>query len=349
MSERGRQIMPVFRVLHLIDEQGTGDAAIMACAAVVRALPHVRHGVCLIGSSEFERRAASLGLATTDRIVPPLGRTPLAWRGLRRFLRDRGRPDLVHAWSDDGRRLARLAGGGALPCVTVPAPACARPRQPDPATRAALRTAMGVGPTDPVLLLAGEGPDLDAMRFIFLLGLLAQADVRAIGLVPRGAARLARALRFHRRLGRGEPLLIASRPAADLADVADVAVWTGPALAPTNAAVSVPSAAHVACLQAAGVPVVAPYGAMGAAAGLLAPSCAASNATPPELARLLTPLLRDEPSRSEAGRTARDWVERHRPADAFVEAVEEAYRRFGGRAGRNPVGPAAPALERVLG
>lgn len=341
--------MPTLRVLHLIDGRGTGDAALMACAQVTHGVTDAEHRLCLLGPGELEDRAARLGLPTTDRIAPPLGRPLLAWRGLRRLVRDRGRPDLVHAWSPDAHRLARRALGGSVPCVTVPAPAIAAPRDVDPARRRILREAMGAGPGEPVLLLAGEGEETDAQRFVFLLGLLAQADVRTIGLIPRASARLSRALRFHRRLGRPTPVFIGNMPAACLADLSDVAVWVGPALSQPGAAMSGASAAQLACLQAAGVAVVAPREAMGGAAASLTAACAAHNATPPELSRILIPLLKQESLRLDAGRCGRAWIERARPAAAFVAAVEEAYRRVSGGGGVSPIGSASPALEGVPG
>jgi hypothetical protein len=103
---------PVGRVLHLIDATA-GQAALMACRATVdlqgSAAGAWDQTVCLVGGSELERLTGHYGLDGRDRVSPPLGSAPLAWRGVRAFVRARGPFDVVQTWSVESLVLSLLA------------------------------------------------------------------------------------------------------------------------------------------------------------------------------------------------------------------------------------------------
>lgn len=116
------------RLLHLIDpplpDSGltprprirrasrAGDTAAIVCKAITENLPDCRHTVCIIGSTDDERRLSELGLDSTDRISPPTRVTLHAGRGLRALSRDRfgpGGPDAVLSYSVASLGLASLS------------------------------------------------------------------------------------------------------------------------------------------------------------------------------------------------------------------------------------------------
>ncbi len=293
------------RILHLIDQPAAArgaerptdpDAALLLCRTVVQRLPEFEHSVCLIGGSALEERAAGVGLPATDRVAPPLGLTVKAKRGLAAYLRDRGEPDVVHCWSGTTVPLAAAATRAPL-CMTPRGAWAGVDLRVSPAVRAASRAALGVEDERPVVLLIGGEPgEADALRLVFLLGLLCVADYEGVWLMPASSARIARALRFHYGSGWRSRLVVTGRSFAEQVAGADVGVWLGAAWADSvGLGPSDESAVLIGAAMGAGVPVVAPRSP--AIAGLYseaaAGECAAFNATVAEVARKLGPLVGD--------------------------------------------------------
>jgi len=93
--------------LHLIDPVGAGPAALRALRMLLEDPdPPFDDSVLILGGSRAERLSASMGVRTTDRIVAPARGAKRALRPLRRYIADRGRPDVAHAWSVETARLA---------------------------------------------------------------------------------------------------------------------------------------------------------------------------------------------------------------------------------------------------
>jgi hypothetical protein len=93
--------------LHLIHPADAGPVALRALRILLADPdPPFSDAVLLLAGSADERRAARLGVHTTDRIIPPAGAISRCAPPLRRYLRERGRPDVIHAWSPDAARLA---------------------------------------------------------------------------------------------------------------------------------------------------------------------------------------------------------------------------------------------------
>jgi hypothetical protein len=108
------------RILHVV-EPGAGDEGVLACRAAL-SIPGVEHLVWVIGSDAQAARAAELGVASSSRIVPPLGVPELAARRYSNLVWDRfwrpGRgspgdrtPDIQMCWSIHAAGLTRAAMG----------------------------------------------------------------------------------------------------------------------------------------------------------------------------------------------------------------------------------------------
>lgn len=148
------------------------------------------------------------------------------------------------------------------------------------------------------IVLAGRAPHADALRFVFLLGLLQEAGLRPRGVVRDSAASLARARRFGLSARvRGESITLSTRPRRELLRECDLAVWVGAGTGPTRVDRAACGLAATDLLEAMslGVPVVAPRDAV--PEGMLSPELAelsiAESPSLPELARVLVPLARD--------------------------------------------------------
>jgi glycosyltransferase involved in cell wall biosynthesis len=105
------------RILHLIDPASpSGGPGTMRLAA--EALPRIAqadHDVLIIGNRRHLELARRCGLDPRGRLGAPLNRARMAQGPLRSFLRawerDRGRYDLVHAWTLPSAGLARRTAG----------------------------------------------------------------------------------------------------------------------------------------------------------------------------------------------------------------------------------------------
>ncbi len=76
------------------------DAAIIAVAAAIRTLPHVRHRVLVLGGTAAAKRVQALGITTFHRIAPPVQRPSLAARTFALHLETFGPFDAVHLWGE---------------------------------------------------------------------------------------------------------------------------------------------------------------------------------------------------------------------------------------------------------
>lgn len=160
--------------------------------------------------------------------------------------------------------------------------------------------------------LVGEGRHADALRAVFVCGLLRQAGCNVQLLIPRHAASIDRAREFGRE-GDGQCFAtLTSATEHELIDHADLAIFAAAGSGPTRMAAESPAAARsaaIACIEA-GVPIVAPRWAI--PPGLLLPAeaelCLAHDAALPELARVLRTLILDPAVRhnvAESFRTPR--------------------------------------------
>lgn len=236
------------------------------------------------------------------------------------------------------------------PARAVPPPA--GPSRVTPEARASARAALGLDDEDVLLTTVGLPGQIDAVRFAFLVGLLAQARRPVVGLLPRDAGQLHRGLRFAHGLPARARLLVAQRPMATLLPHCDLGVWDGGGFGPVSAPPFKPRSGTlpIALAHAAGVPVVSPEGAAPAS---LYPeearaACVGHAASLPELARKLIPLIADTGARAAASAAVASVIERARPDTGFAEACRAAYRRAAGASPprRRPPAP-APTAERV--
>jgi hypothetical protein len=342
------------RILHLIDGGARTAAAcpwtptpgfdqvVGAVRMLGGALSH-EQVACVVGTRPAADRAMAQGLALAAAISPIASASPLIALAERR-----GPFDLVQAWSGRVARLAAPALGGAIritgpngvlvagpgeeppggidPVTWLDVPPAVVVSRPDPARRMAVRDQLGVPPSATAVLLVGNPPQADALRFVFLLSLLRVAGSSAIGVVPAGAAQLARAARFARSAARTR-VIASEQPIEDLLAAADVGVFDGGGPGPTTCSPPSPraSAWPIAQAHGAGVPVVAP--AWAATDGWYPPSaataCLAHSSALPELARILLPLVDDAAARTALSETLRDAAGRR--TGAFCAAVERAW------------------------
>jgi hypothetical protein len=308
------------RVLHLLDGgrtiDGQSDAAASVCGRLLRERRD-EHIVAVLGTRQFHRRAAGLGLETHFRLAPPTAMAALAWRGIRSAWRS-GRAEVVCCWDRRAVAAALLTLGRDVPLVHIGAerlqmggplkpsrweslgfdsmetpPVGAAPANVE--DRESLRRSMRIGPGEVAALLLGASDDASAVRFAFTLGLARRAGEPVVGIIPAWADQTARARRYESRLTTGVRLIETRRPLARCLAAADLALWVGGGRSTTWLPQGRPSRLGVAECLSAGVPVVAPRGVgvedlyPSEAAGL----CLAEIGMPPELARRLFPLVLD--------------------------------------------------------
>lgn len=328
--------------------RSAGDLGALACASLIRGIPECEHEAVLIGPTSAEDRAAACGLRTTDRITAVLGAPEGAWRGLASWLDDRGGFDVVHATGVGGYRAARLAGVGARRIVMTDVSGGSAPdmravtarwargarivaltREDERAWREAGafvrlaggprfaeggnrtdRASRGVGDGVPVVALAGE--EADALRFVFLMGMLEIRGRQVIGVMREDARQSARALRFVRMSRLGTRIVLSGRSLPEMLGVADAVVWDGGA---SRRAGGIVTAGLARAMGVACVPDVE---------GVLGDGFRASLPLP-ELARRLADVL------DGAGT---DAAPREREGAAYEAAVREAWEEASATRGR---------------
>ncbi|MFM9994403.1 MAG: glycosyltransferase [Phycisphaerales bacterium] len=227
------------------------------------------------------------------------------------------REEWVSAGIDEGRVVV------ASPPVT--------PGEVEVTRRGAIRRRLGLSPVETAVLLVGDHPHADGVRFVFLLGLLGVAGVRFTGVLPRGARQFDRGVRYSTNGARHNRLIVSDLSESRLLPGMDAAVIDGGGIGPTSALAPRPaaSALPIARAHAVGVPVVAPAWAdderlypREAAGGLLA-----INHALPELARVLRPIVSDRGRRITLGRLVRENLTGWRPGELFVAQVGALWAR----------------------
>lgn len=102
-------------ILHLLSPRSAGDEGALACAASIAATPEHQHRVLIVGDSAAERRAWALGVRSTDRVVPLLGRASGCTRRAGAWLRAMSAagyaPRVVQSWCAETAVLAERVGG----------------------------------------------------------------------------------------------------------------------------------------------------------------------------------------------------------------------------------------------
>jgi hypothetical protein len=311
------------------------DDDLLACIAAAKRSPHP--GVMIVvGPRRGLDRARAAGFPGTVVGVPAvLGDAGLAASRVRKAWRVLGEPESVICWGDAAAEAAVRLG---VPRVALRR-ARGEARRSSVAQDAirwlsrlpAARSRPEFVPMDDVdasdasdagfdglrgarepgvvrVLLAGRAPDADAMRFVFVLGLLHEAGQRVRGIIPAGAASISRARRFARASGNALEVIVSTRPLSELLAQSDVAVWVGPGTGPTRGERVAPGAADEVARRcvASGVPFVAPRAAIGTEpSGQDHPGlrlCMGSSL--PEIARVLVPLIREIEAGSAMGARA---------------------------------------------
>lgn len=300
------------------------------CCAVTRGLRR-RQTVAFIGPRSAALAAQNDGLEINARISPPLGNAPGAWLPMRKVLAALGRPGVVVCWGVNAARLAHRAIGEGVPRIAVvpegeSAPDCERfvtygisakrrlleigvsesrvAVAPPPVAlnvragedRLQVRHMLGCGPASTVILSVGAPGRIDAVRFCFLMGLLAVAGIPVTGVIGPHSMNALRAAR----LSAAEPklrVIESNRPTSHLLAAADLALFDGGGRGTAASNPPCPWLATEPILTAhvAGVPVVAP--AWADADHLFPPDAAADllafNSSLPELARKAAALALD--------------------------------------------------------
>lgn len=213
----------------------------------------------------------------------------------------------------------------------LPAPAPARVYA-DASRDAAIRESLGLEPHDLVLLLLGAPDHGSAMRFVFLMGLLQCAKFPLKGVIPERTGDRARAGRFRRRAHKEIQIVVSARPMDQLARACDIGVWDGGGPGPTSQwpALAGDAESAIAVAHGAGLPTVAPaWAATERLYPAAARSCAALNATVPEIARMLIPLVEDASRRRSLGDAVRAHAAEQDWAGAFARVVRDAWARLG--------------------
>ncbi len=345
------------RVLHLIDGGfrgiGTGADAQWSALACRQLVEHgaCQQWVCVLGPRGAVRRVERTGLRVDGAIAPGLGLPELGWRPLRRLMNAWGRPDVIQARGAKAARLALRAVRDSVPRAAVlpegePGPAdvaitvsrAAKLRiessgaeigraavVPVPiwprgnVSREEVRRELGASVDEVLVALLGSSPRADALRFLFLMGLLTEGKTPVRGVVGPDVHGRVRAMEFGRGI-RKRWVSTTDRPAMSVLGACDLAVFDGGGPGPTKDWDAAPWSGVPWIVPAlnAGVPVVAPEWALGEIGSIA--GCAAYNSTLPELARCLMGLADDPERRRAAGEQGRALV-----SDGFVGAMVETW------------------------
>jgi hypothetical protein len=223
-----------------------------------------------------------------------------------------------------GEALGDLHGTADVNVVTPPAPG-------RKAQSGAVRAKLGLAEQDLAVLLVGDAPEADSLRFAFMLGLLEVAGRVIVGVAPASARHRARGERLRRRALRRIPMITSDLHMLELASACDLAVWDAGGPGPTSHQEPDAGAgpAPIASLLARGLPVVAPRheGIARLYPAEAAEACLAMNSSLTELARKLMTLGDDAGLRARVSAAAArhaagaDWT------GVFVRSVREAWTR----------------------
>lgn len=197
-----------------------------------------------------------------------------------------------------------------------------------PAARVEARDRLGVSEGEVVLTIIGGAPgEVDALRMVFVMGLIYEAGGRAVWVVPASSARLARSLRFHANSAWPSRMIITDRAFGEQVAGADVGFWLGaPSADGSGEGPSPAGAMLISAALDAGVPVIAPRSPLTdamyseAAGG----ACLAFNSANAEIARKLLPLVLDRSRLADARRVVGAGTPRP-PGPPFERVVAEQW------------------------
>ena len=234
------------RLLHVIEHVGLarrGDWSLLAARTFIDAAPEHEHALAIVGTGAAERRAAVLGVGTTDRLNPGVGWAS-AGPGVCAFERDRGPFDRIVRWGSSPST-GLFDRHTRAPCALVdlaPPDAASRSgpgvvRVYDLATdavpmvdarhadREATRRALGVASDEFCVALVGHADDDRAgAQIVFAMGLVAASGRRLTGVVPVSAGRRGRARRLHQHSRLPSRMVFTDLPELHVACAADAVV-----------------------------------------------------------------------------------------------------------------------------
>jgi hypothetical protein len=316
------------------------DAGVMACRAVIGAMPQLEHKVIVIGGGAAGERAAELGLAATARMAPPMGRAEMAGPALTRWIRAYGVPRVVQGWGAEFSGLrGRTAAARVSWCVADMEQGVieARLEQWPPVTSAMtpwigkgsgvqVRRGGAAGKDGWRVALLGDPPGaMDALGFLYTLTILHVAGIRTTAVIPRGAGRLDRALRHMAGGGYLHSIELLEGSVIAALDGCDLAICV-PMSTGEEVAASEPTFATKLCVgaaSAAGLPVImqdCPWAREMLPEG--AHRCLSPSQEPARLARVACALLTG-PGLEETRATLREGV--RAPARSLVTEVVRAW------------------------
>lgn len=212
----------------------------------------------------------------------------------------------------------------------------------DPHARARARAALGIADDAlAVVLLADPPAAADALRFVFLVGLIHCAGIRVVALARSGHRGERRAARFVAGHSRRWGLVVSDRPITQLIDAADIAVWdTGEHGVPSSGPTLIREA------MARGVPVAAAWRPMAERAlGPLAPDCVAASDTPQLVAGRIHALASDAALRRRVAEDGRLFAAECVRRDLFRATLRALWEE---RANIPTIRPGLPIPEELL-
>jgi hypothetical protein len=190
---------------------------------------------------------------------------------------------------------------------------------------------MGLADGEIAVMLLGPRPYADAVRWVFLHGILGMAGVKFTGVVTREAGQFDRGVRYFLSAPAKNRLIVSDWAGAHLLPGMDAAVYEGGGYGPTTGLPPRPSVSTlpIALAHAAGVPVVAPEWA---GDPRLYPAEAREallgvNSALPELARVVMRLLETPALLDRMRGLVRDHMTRQNHAAGFAAAVESLWTR----------------------
>jgi len=228
------------------------DAAIIAVAAAIRTLPHVRHRVLVLGGTAAAKRVQAFGITTFHRIAPPVQRPSLAARTFALHLETFGPFDAVHLWgesllathpwhekvarvvvTDTATGLTRVVGewedpshattaGDALPVPSLCPKHCAMLQR----RRRRERDRAGLSDADLAIALLADPPsEGEVARFTFMASLLRVSGLTSIAVLNPCAREGERGLTPWRIQMLGATPITSTRPLAAALPLCDLAVF----------------------------------------------------------------------------------------------------------------------------